>query len=78
MLTNLLYRARTHAATATEALHTLAAASHTYQPSKAEQRVAALLTTLALATSPARAQLGGGGAAAALEGVQETVVGIVQ
>ncbi|UOQ75243.1 hypothetical protein [Hymenobacter cellulosilyticus] len=41
-------------------MQTLAAAGRSYQPSKAEQRVAALLTTLALATSPARAQLGGG------------------
>jgi hypothetical protein len=78
MLTHLLSRARTHAATTTDTLHALAAAGQRYQPSKAEQRAAALLTTLALATSPARAQLGGGGAAAALEGVQETVVGIVQ
>lgn len=77
MLTHLLFRARTHATTAAETLHTLAAAGQTYQPSKAEQRVAALLTTLALATSPASAQRGGG-AAAALEGVQETVVSIVQ
>ena len=78
MLTHLLSRARSHAATATENLHALAAAGQTYQPSQTEQRVAALLTTLALATSPARAQRGGGGAAAALEGVQETVVSIVQ
>ncbi|MBC6609059.1 hypothetical protein H8B13_19730 [Hymenobacter sp. BT188] len=61
-----------------QTLQTLMVAGQTYQPSRAEQRLAAMLTILALATSPARAQFGGGGAAAALEGVRETVVGIVQ
>ncbi len=65
-------------AAATASLNGLVIAGRAYQPSKTENRLAATLATLALATSPARAQTGGGGAAAALGGVQETVVGIVQ
>ncbi|RYF46250.1 MAG: hypothetical protein EOO38_14470, partial [Cytophagaceae bacterium] len=53
----------------------MAAAGQSYQPSKMEKRAYALLTTLALSNSAAYAQ---GGAAAALSGVQETVVSIVQ
>jgi hypothetical protein len=53
----------------------MAAAGQAYQPSKAEKRAYALLTTLALANQTAFAQ---GGAQAALSSVQETVVGIVQ
>ena len=64
--------------TASASLNALVVAGQAYQSSKTEQRLAALLTTLALASSPALAQTGGGGAAAALSGVQETVVGIVQ
>lgn len=63
---------------ASASLNSLVVAGQAYQPSKTEQRLAAILATLALATSPAWAQTGGGGAAAALSGVQETVVGIVQ
>lgn len=65
-------------ATAAASLNGLVVAGQTYQPSKTEQRLATTLATLALATSPALAQTGGGGAAAALSGVQETVVSIVQ
>ncbi|MBJ6146329.1 hypothetical protein [Hymenobacter sp. BT559] len=54
----------------------VAAAGRAYQPCKAEKRAYALLTTLALSSGAAFAQ--GGGAAAALSGVQETVIGIVQ
>ena len=53
----------------------VAAAGQSYQPSKMEKRAYALLTTLALSNRAAFAQ---GGAAAALSGVQETVVSIVQ
>ncbi len=65
-------------AAATASLTRLLVAGRAYQPSKTEQRLAALVTTLTLASRPALAQTGGGGAAAALSGVQETVVGIVQ
>lgn len=62
--------------TAAASLNRLVLAGQAYQPSQNEQRLAALLATLALASGPALAQTGG--AAAALSGVQETVVGIVQ
>ncbi|SDY93061.1 hypothetical protein [Hymenobacter psychrophilus] len=54
----------------------LAVAGHAYQPSKAEKRAYAVLTALALSNRAAFAQ--SGSAQGALEGVQETVVGIVQ
>lgn len=52
----------------------LAAAGQVYRPSKLEKRATALLAGLALLTTPAWAQ----SAQAALSGVQDTVVGIVQ
>ncbi|SMB79276.1 hypothetical protein SAMN00120144_3104 [Hymenobacter roseosalivarius DSM 11622] len=52
----------------------LAVAGQAYHPSHSEKRAYALLLGLALLSAPARAQ----SAEAALAGVQDTVVGIVQ